>query len=37
VAAWHEKLGTQSQSVTVGDKESKEIAFTFKAPAAATN
>jgi hypothetical protein len=37
VAVWHEKLGTQSQSVTVGDKESKEIAFTFKAPAAATN
>ena len=37
VAAWHEKLGTQSQSVTVGDKESKEIAFAFKAPAAATN
>jgi plastocyanin len=33
VAAWHEKLGTQTQSVTVADKESKDTAFTFKAAA----
>ena len=31
VEAWHEKLGTQTQSVTLGEKESKEITFTFKA------
>ncbi|MBI1953842.1 MAG: carboxypeptidase regulatory-like domain-containing protein [Candidatus Omnitrophica bacterium] len=27
--AWHEKFGAKSQSVTVADGESKEIAFTF--------
>lgn len=32
VEAWHEKLGTQTQTVKVGEKESKEISFTFKAP-----
>jgi plastocyanin len=32
VEAWHEKLGTQTQSVTLGDKETREITFTFKAP-----
>jgi hypothetical protein len=37
VEAWHEKLGTQSQSVTLGDKDSKEITFTFKAPASPAN
>jgi hypothetical protein len=37
IEAWHEKLGTMTQSVTVGQKESKEVNFTFKAPAAATN
>jgi len=37
VEAWHEKLGTQTQSVTIGDKESKEITFTFKAPATGPN
>jgi plastocyanin len=31
VEAWHEKLGTQSQSVTVGPKEAKTVSFTFKA------
>lgn len=31
VEAWHEKYGAQTQTVTVGDKESKQIAFTFKA------
>ncbi len=38
VEAWHEKLGTQTQSVTVGQKETKDVNFTFKAPGAtATN
>ena len=36
IEAWHEKLGTATQSVTVGEKETKEITFTFKAPAGAT-
>lgn len=31
VAAWHEKLGTQEQKVTVGPKETKTVDFTFKA------
>jgi hypothetical protein len=31
IEAWHEKLGTQSQKVVVGDKETKEISFSFKA------
>ena len=31
IEAVHEKLGKQTQSVTLGDKESKEITFTFKA------
>ena len=30
IEAWHEKLGTQTQSVTVGEKEKKEISFTFR-------
>ena len=34
VEAWHEKLGTQTQSVTLGEKDKKEITFTFKASAA---
>ncbi len=29
--AWHEKFGAQEQSLTVGDNETKELAFTFKA------
>lgn len=29
--AWHEKYGTQTLSVTVGDFETKEVSFTFKA------
>ena len=37
IEAWHEKLGASSQEVTIGDKETKEITFTFKAPAVATN
>jgi plastocyanin len=31
VEAWHEKLGTQTQSVTVGTKESKTVDFRFVA------
>jgi plastocyanin len=37
VEAWHEKLGTQTQKVTVAEKQAAEITFTFKAPAAAGN
>lgn len=33
IEAWHEKLGTQTERVTIGEKETKEISFTFKAPA----
>jgi len=29
IEAWHEKLGTQTQKVTVGDGETKEITLTF--------
>src|SRR5262245_23148996 len=35
VEAWHEKLGAQTQSVTLGAKETKDANFAFKAPAAA--
>jgi len=31
IEAWHETLGTQTQSVTVGDGEAKEISFSFSA------
>ncbi|MBI2835417.1 MAG: hypothetical protein HYX76_13420 [Acidobacteria bacterium] len=31
IEAWHEKGGTQTQSVTIGAKETKDLAFTFKA------
>ena len=30
VEAWHETLGTQTQTVTIGDKENKDVAFAFK-------
>ena len=30
IEAWHEKLGRQTQTVTLGDKENKDITFTFK-------
>jgi plastocyanin len=30
IEAWHEKLGTQTQQVTIGAKESKPISFVFK-------
>jgi hypothetical protein len=31
VTAWHEKYGTKEQEVTIGDGETKEIAFKFEA------
>lgn len=31
IAAWHEKYGTQTQSVTVGDGQAASVDFTFKA------
>jgi plastocyanin len=37
IEAWHERLGTQTQTVTLGEKESKQLTLTFKAPAAGTN
>src|SRR6266498_193089 len=37
IEAWHEKLGATTQKVTLGQKETKEVNYTFKAPAAATN
>jgi plastocyanin len=33
IEAWHERLGAQTQSVTIGAKETKDISFTFKVPA----
>ena len=30
IEAWHEKLGTQTQSVMIGPTESREVAFAFK-------
>jgi len=38
IEAWHEKLGATTQKVTLGQKETKEVNFTFKAAApTATN
>jgi plastocyanin len=36
IEAWHEKLGTQEVKVTLAEKESKEVTFTFKAAAPTT-
>jgi hypothetical protein len=30
IEAWHEKYGSQDQSVTIGPRESKAISFRFK-------
>ena len=30
IEAWHEKLGRQAQTVTLGEKDAKDITFTFK-------
>jgi hypothetical protein len=37
IEAWHERLGATTQSVTLPEKGTKEITFTFKALAATTN
>ena len=37
IEAWHEKLGAQTATVTLGAKETKDANFTFKAAAAATD
>ena len=29
IRAWHEKFGTKTASVTIGARESKDVAFTF--------
>jgi plastocyanin len=34
IEAWHEKLGTQTQRVTLAEKGSADVTFTFKASAA---
>jgi plastocyanin len=31
--AWHEKLGTQTQTVTIGENDKKDVTFTFKTAA----
>jgi hypothetical protein len=33
IQAWHEKLGTSTQKISVGPGETKELAFVFKSPA----
>jgi hypothetical protein len=30
ITAWHEKLGTSFQKITVGESETKTLEFTFK-------
>jgi hypothetical protein len=37
IVAWHELYGQQSQMVTVADNETKDLAFTFKADAKASD
>jgi plastocyanin len=32
IEAWHEKLGSKKEKVTVGDKDEKTVDFTFSAP-----
>ena len=36
VEAWHERLGTKTQEITIGEKESRDVTFTFT-PSASTN
>jgi hypothetical protein len=31
IEAWHEKLGTQMQTLTIGEKETRSVQFSFKA------
>ena len=35
IEAWHEKFGTQTEKVTIADKQAQTVAFTFKRPVAA--
>lgn len=37
IEAWHEKLGTMTETVTIGAKETKDVNFVFKASAAPTS
>src|SRR4029079_8255890 len=37
IEAWHERLGHQTQSDTLGAEEFQQLTLTFKAPAAGTN
>jgi hypothetical protein len=37
IEAWHEKLGTQTQKVTIAEKQAAEVTFTFKVPPAAAD
>ena len=37
IEAWHEKAGAATQSVTLAAKETKDVSFTLKVPAAPTN
>ena len=30
IEAWHERLGTQTQKITIADRQAQSIAFTFK-------
>ena len=37
IEAWHERLGTMTESVTLGQVETKSVMFHFKSPAATTD
>ena len=37
IEAWHERLGAATEMVTLGEKETKDVMFRFKAPGTATN
>jgi Carboxypeptidase regulatory-like domain len=37
IEAWHEKLGTATEKVTLTEKENKEVMFRFKASGTATD
>ncbi len=30
IEAWHERLGVQSEKITIGEKETKDVSFTYK-------
>jgi hypothetical protein len=33
IEAWHEALGTQTQTITIGAQETRDMTFTFRAVA----